>query len=80
MFSDDVREYDQLLRTATRVQSSKPPVAGEPKTGLTDRPIEDAIKLRAYQIYVSRGGIHGRDLEDWLQAEREVTALRAVRT
>jgi hypothetical protein len=27
--------------------------------------------LRAHQIYVERGGAHGGDVEDWLQAERE---------
>jgi hypothetical protein len=32
----------------------------------------DLVALRAYQIYLERGGGHGRDLEDWLQAEREV--------
>jgi hypothetical protein len=28
--------------------------------------------LRAYQIYVERGGADGQDAEDWLQAEREL--------
>jgi hypothetical protein len=34
----------------------------------------DEIARRAYERYVDRGGEHGYDLEDWLQAEREVTA------
>jgi len=29
------------------------------------------ISRRAYQLYVERGGEHGRDLDDWLQAKRE---------
>ena len=32
----------------------------------------DAIARRAYQIHLDRGGAHGHDLDDWLQAEREI--------
>ena len=32
----------------------------------------DRISRRAHELYEARGGTHGRDLEDWLQAEREV--------
>jgi hypothetical protein len=31
----------------------------------------DEIRRRAYEIYQERGGLPGRELEDWLQAERE---------
>jgi hypothetical protein len=34
----------------------------------------DNIRRRAYEIYLERGSVPGRDLEDWLQAERELTA------
>ena|GEM_PF-2543696 len=34
----------------------------------------EAIQLRAYEIYVERGGIHGFDTDDWLQAELELSA------
>ena len=34
---------------------------------------EDKIRGRAYELYVERGGEPGRDIEDWLQAERELT-------
>ena len=27
---------------------------------------------RAYELYLARGAGHGRDMEDWLQAEREL--------
>jgi hypothetical protein len=30
------------------------------------------IELRAHEIYVERGGAPGKDVEDWLQAEREL--------
>jgi hypothetical protein len=32
----------------------------------------DEIRRRAYEIYVERGGLPGQELEDWLQAEREI--------
>jgi hypothetical protein len=31
-----------------------------------------AIGRRAYDIWVNEGGSHGRDLDHWLQAEREL--------
>ena len=33
---------------------------------------EEEIRRRAYEIYLERGEQPGRDLDDWLQAEREL--------
>jgi len=33
---------------------------------------EDEIRLRAYEIYLQRGGEPGREMDDWLQAERDL--------
>ena len=33
---------------------------------------EDAIAQRAYALYLARGREGGHDVEDWLQAEREL--------
>jgi hypothetical protein len=30
------------------------------------------IARRAYELYLRRGGDHGHDLDDWLQAERQL--------
>jgi hypothetical protein len=32
----------------------------------------ELIRKRAYEIYLQRGGVPGREIEDWLTAEREV--------
>jgi Protein of unknown function (DUF2934) len=32
----------------------------------------EEIRLRAYEIHVERGGFPGDELDDWLQAEREL--------
>src|SRR2546428_11529168 len=34
-----------------------------------------AISRRAYEIYHQRGGEHGLELDDWLQAENEILAV-----
>ena len=35
---------------------------------------EQEIRNRAYEIYLQRGGLPGYELEDWPQAERELTS------
>lgn len=42
------------------------PESGEPRL--------ERIARRAHEIYEARGGQHGRALDDWLQAEREIDA------
>lgn len=34
--------------------------------------LHDLIEQTAYQIYVEKGKIEGRDLDNWLEAERIV--------
>jgi hypothetical protein len=35
-------------------------------------PPEELIRMRAYELFLDRGCEHGRQLEDWLTAEREL--------
>jgi hypothetical protein len=37
----------------------------------------ETIRLRAYELFLTRGATHGDDLADWFNAERE---LRGART
>jgi hypothetical protein len=37
-------------------------------------PSHEAIAKRAFELYLARGASHGRDLADWLEAERELGA------
>jgi hypothetical protein len=37
-------------------------------------PTRDQIEVRAYEIYLERGGADGSDVQDWLQAESELLA------
>ena len=46
-----------------------PQNAGETTAATISR---DQCAQRAYELYLARGGEDGRDLEDWLIAEREL--------
>jgi len=37
-------------------------------------PVQERIRQRAHEIYQAKGGTMGRELDDWLQAEREIKA------
>ena len=36
------------------------------------------IARRAHELYVQRGGEHGKDVEDWVKAEKELRDKPAV--
>ena len=39
-------------------------------------PTFEQIQVRAYEIYIRRGRTDGFDLDDWLQAEKELKTSR----
>ncbi len=41
-------------------------------TSMASEPSEEDIRLRAYHRYLERGGGHGLDFDDWVEAEREL--------
>lgn len=40
--------------------------------GLKTHPTDAEVRQRAYEIHQAHGGAPGRELDDWLQAEREL--------
>ena len=50
---------------------SSSPNAKKPRSAKVP-PATEEIALRAYQIYLERGGAPGNALEDWTRAEREL--------
>ena len=54
------------------LQAIEASVGEERAEGAGNSVLEAEIRRRAYQLYVERGEEHGRDLDDWLQAKREV--------
>jgi hypothetical protein len=71
-----------MASTAKKISSAdpaQPEIAVEEREGLQHTTDEQEIRKRAYYIYLQRGGQPGYELEDWLQAERELsTNLTAV--
>ena len=43
------------------------------------RTLTDKIRLRAYELYEERGKAEGHSLDDWLQAEAELTKRNSLR-
>jgi hypothetical protein len=46
----------------------------ELNTASDGAPSEQDIAIRAHELFLKRGAVEGHDLEDWLQAERELRA------
>ena len=44
------------------------------------KPTDEQIRTRAYELYLERGGEPGREEEDWLAAEEELTQLAGTKT
>ena len=42
-------------------------------------PLEERVRLRAHQLYIERGNESGSELDDWLQAEDEISAAEEDR-
>jgi DUF2934 family protein len=72
------RETDSVLEQPSQEEAgfaapstqstSTPQSASAPQS----EPTTQQIAQRAYEIYQARGGTEGQDIEDWLQAEREL--------
>ncbi|MCI0455274.1 MAG: DUF2934 domain-containing protein [Candidatus Dadabacteria bacterium] len=51
-------------------ESSPKRRGGKPK--LDDKALYEMIEKKAYELYEERGGEHGKEMDDWLEAERIV--------
>ena len=48
------------------------PTIAEDRTSPPAEVTDDAIRVRAYELYEARGAEPGADLDDWLRAERDL--------
>ena len=48
-----------------------------PKSNDTATPDAEAIAKRAYELYLQRGSVPGHELDDWFQAEAELSSAAA---
>ena len=60
-------------KTIGSTDSTQPGTAVEERERLLQSTREQEIRNRAYEIYLQRGAQPGYEVEDWLQAERELT-------
>jgi hypothetical protein len=51
------------------IDPAAPQDAGDTTAANVDR---ERVASRAYELYIARGGQHGRALDDWLEAEQEL--------
>ena len=65
-----------MASTAKTIDSTKPTqtdTSVEAEEPVMQSTREQEIRTRAYEIYLQRGAQVGYEVEDWLQAERELT-------
>lgn len=66
MAGSQKRRSDHLAATVSATTDETGDVRGSTPDSLED------IARRAFELYESRGGEHGRDWDDWFQAETEL--------
>ena len=61
-------------RAATSTESAATTVVSGVRKNLKPFSLDEEIRLRAYELYLERGGRPGDEHEDWISAEREIRA------
>jgi hypothetical protein len=59
-------------KTTSSAQLRRSPAAGDAPVRTPASPTYAQIAARAYELFLAHGAEHGRDQEDWYQAEREL--------
>ena len=60
-------------KTIGSTDPTQPGTAVEERERLLQSTLEQEIRNRAYELYLQRGAQPGYEVEDWLQAERELS-------
>jgi hypothetical protein len=66
----------QTEQQEKRVDRRPDEIEKKPST-LAPKSDEPTVQQRAYELYEQRGRTDGHDLDDWLQAEREIKGTQA---
>ena len=67
----------QTTPRSKRPTSRKGPASAASNANAKDSGLYERIAQRAYELYEQRGRQAGYELDDWLQAEREIRAAAA---
>jgi hypothetical protein len=70
--------FQRETRMASKAKTIGSTDPTQPRTAVEEserllQSTHEQIRNRAYEIYLQRGAESGYEVEDWLQAEREVT-------
>jgi hypothetical protein len=57
---------------APKPETSKVVASKGRKATPVNEPTDEEIRVRAFEIYIERGGGHGSDLDDWLAARQDL--------
>ena len=60
------------IATATTTEAKAASKPGQPSKARASALTDEEISQRAYELYQQRGAEPGNDMDDWLQAEREL--------
>ncbi len=60
------------MNPATPTKMQTVPVKERTRQAPQHEPSDEEIRQRAYEIHLDGGAAPGRELDDWLQAEREL--------
>jgi hypothetical protein len=66
-------KYEKETNMAEKKEAKQQSVIGE-----RPQPTEDEIRKRAYEIYCTRNGGPGDEVDDWLKAETDLKEGRAT--
>ena len=57
-----------------KARVAKAPASSAQVIPITSSPLDPAmVAVRAYELFLESGSVHGYDVEHWLQAERELS-------
>jgi hypothetical protein len=66
------RPAGKRAKTAARSRSATASARGRGRRVALGPPTHDEIAVRAYELYAQSGGEHGRHVDHWLEAERQL--------
>ena len=70
----------RVARTSSKAPLDSVRTQTMPEPDVTGRsnghPTEDDVRVRAYHRYLERGATPGNDLDDWVEAEKELRVER----
>ena len=73
------QQEKRIDRRPDEIEEKPSTLAAKPDEPTVLIPTEQQIQQRAYELSERRGGTGGHELDDWLQAEREIRADRRKR-